>query len=254
MHIVGKNTLLGKAFESTGNWLFQRRSYLPLFFIPLFALAAKNISYPWGSHALDEVWEIFCLFISLCGLAIRVLTVGYVPKRTSGRNTRKGQVADTLNTTGMYSIVRHPLYLGNFFIFLGISLFPRVWWYSFICILVYVVCYERIMFAEEGFLLKKFGSEYLAWARQTPAIIPDLRLWKKPSFQLSFRTVLKREYLTLFAITSIFTFMEIIQDFVVQETLILDWLWVGIFAFGLTTFAVLRVCRKRTNILHVSGR
>ena len=34
-------------------------------------------------------------------------------KNTSGRNTHD-QVADSLNTSGIYSIVRHPLYVGNF--------------------------------------------------------------------------------------------------------------------------------------------
>ncbi|MGB8874133.1 MAG: hypothetical protein WCC75_12145, partial [Desulfobaccales bacterium] len=45
---------------------------------------------------------------------------GLPPRGTSGRNTQ-GQVAETLNTTGIYSLVRNPLYLGNFLIWLGLS-------------------------------------------------------------------------------------------------------------------------------------
>ncbi len=58
------------------------------------------------------------MVISFFGLALRVIVVGHAPYGTSGRNTRE-QVADTLNTTGMYSIVRHPLYLANYLIILG---------------------------------------------------------------------------------------------------------------------------------------
>ncbi|MGC9453013.1 MAG: methyltransferase family protein, partial [Oceanipulchritudo sp.] len=46
---------------------------------------------------------------------------------TSGRNTKQ-QVAYSLNTTGFYSVVRNPLYLGNFFMYLGIALFTHHWW------------------------------------------------------------------------------------------------------------------------------
>ena len=45
----------------------------------------------------------------LAGLALRAFTVGSVPSRTSGRNTH-GQVAASLNVTGMYALTR----LGSF--------------------------------------------------------------------------------------------------------------------------------------------
>jgi protein-S-isoprenylcysteine O-methyltransferase Ste14 len=87
---------------------------------------------------------------------------GYVPRGTSGRNTR-WQVAETLNTTGMYSIVRNPLYLGNFIIVLGILLFVQVWWIVVIGIVGFWFFYERIVFTEEGFLRRKFGTVFLEW-------------------------------------------------------------------------------------------
>lgn len=93
-----------------------------------------------------------------------MITVGYTPKKTSGRNTKKGQVADYLNTKGMYSIVRNPLYLGNFFMGLGIFLFLCIWWVEFIYTLVFMLYYERIIFAEEQFLVKKFKQQYMEWA------------------------------------------------------------------------------------------
>jgi len=53
--------------------------------------------------------------LSMFGFIIRAIAIGTTPKGTSGRNTKEGQVAESLNTKGIYSMVRHPLYLGNYF-------------------------------------------------------------------------------------------------------------------------------------------
>lgn len=61
------------------------------------------------------------------------------------------------NTTGMYSIVRHPLYLGNFFVGFGIVLICSSVWLAVVFCLLFVVYYERLMFAEEEFLRTSSG-------------------------------------------------------------------------------------------------
>lgn len=104
---------LQEEFELSGSWLFQWRSYLPLGLIGVVLMAMRGYRYPGDSETLDHLWEALCLLISLFGLGIRIVTVGHTPEATSGRNTKR-QVVGTLNTTGMYSLVRHPLYLGNF--------------------------------------------------------------------------------------------------------------------------------------------
>lgn len=140
---------LREEFEKTGNWLFRWRSYLPLIVIGIFLLSLREYEYPGRSEQLDHIWEAICLIISFVGLGIRFFTIGHTPKGTSGRNTKK-QVAETLNTTGIYSIVRNPLYLGNFFMGLGIALFAHLWWLTLIYILLFWLYYERIIFTEES--------------------------------------------------------------------------------------------------------
>jgi protein-S-isoprenylcysteine O-methyltransferase Ste14 len=145
-------------FEKSGNWLFKRRSWLPVFII----VGGVAMMYLGNRQAIlfDMRDEIIFLGVSVFGLLIRALTVGFTPKNTSGRNTVNGQVADELNVTGIYSLLRHPLYLGNFFMWLGPVLFLRSVEAALLFLLIYWLYYERIMFAEEQFLRSKFGDIY----------------------------------------------------------------------------------------------
>ncbi|WP_277232666.1 isoprenylcysteine carboxylmethyltransferase family protein [Phocaeicola salanitronis] len=127
----------------------------------------------------------------MAGTFIRIYTVGHTPVHTSGRNTA-GQVADSLNTTGIYSIVRHPLYLGNFLMWFGISLLTCNGGFIIAFILAYWLYYERIMYAEEDFLRRKFGVDYLRWAERTPAFIPNFKLFKPSDLPFSWKKVAKK--------------------------------------------------------------
>ena len=113
-------------FEKSGNWLFRWRSYLPLLLLGLSLASLREFKYPGGSHVWDLVWELFSSILGFLGVAIRAYAVGCAPQRTSGRNVRE-QVADSLNITGVYSILRHPLYLGNTLMWFSVALFAESW-------------------------------------------------------------------------------------------------------------------------------
>ncbi len=186
---------MGEDFESQGNFLFRWRGYLPLLLIPLVILALHDSEWfekSFGNRA-EDMYEWFCVGLSFAGLAIRCLTVGFASGGTPGRNTH-GQEAQSLNTKGMYSIVRHPLYLGNTLIFLGVLLFLQVWW--LILVGIFLVCfhYQRVAFAEEEFLRRKSGESYLQWAKSTPAFIPRPGKWVQPDRHFSAKKAIRKEY------------------------------------------------------------
>ncbi len=216
-------------------------------------MALFEYEYPGRSESLDLLWELFCLIVSFFGLGIRIFTVGYKPKRTSGRNTKR-QVAETLNTTGVYSVVRNPLYLGNFFMGLGVALFAHLWWLMLIYILVFWLYYERIIFAEEAYLRDRFGNKYLEWARITPAIIPNIRLYKKPDLEFSVKNVLKREYNGFFAVIIVLFALEIAGDLIVVKKFQIHAQWAILLSVGFITWFALRTLRKYTAFLDVEGR
>ena len=246
---------LREKIEMLGNWIFRWRSYLPLLILPILLIALRDSQHSKqiAEDLESNFFEGFFMAISFAGLAVRCITVGYVPEGTSGRTTR-GQEAKMLNTTGMYSIIRHPLYFGNFVIFLGITLFVEVWWFTMICILVFFLYYGLIMFAEEEFLKRKFGNSYLEWAKKTPAFLPKFWNWQQPSLPFSFKTVLKREYTGFFVIISSFVLLETIGEIFTEGKLQLDLEWSVLFMIGLIVYLTLRTLKKRTKILDVEGR
>jgi len=248
---------LRNELEQSGSWLFRHRSYLPLLLIPIFLACLRTFTYLGRSHFINEIWQMACLAISFLGLAVRIITVGRAPIGTSGRNTRE-QAANTLNSTGMYSIVRHPLYLGNYLIVLGFALWPHVWWLAVLTTCFYALYYERTMLAEEAFLRERFGGTFEKWSAETPAFIPRLHGWKPSPVSFCWRTVAQREYNAFFVIISVFFLFDYIGDSVADNN---HWqmdagkeAWFGVFVAGFLIFAVLRGLKKHTNLLNVEGR
>jgi protein-S-isoprenylcysteine O-methyltransferase Ste14 len=202
-----QNELSGLEIGSSGG------GYLPLLMVGIFIFALSDFEYIGHSEKWDKLWEIVCLLVSFLGLGIRGFTIGFTPKGTSGRNTKR-QKAAILNTTGMYAVVRNPLYLGNFFMWLGIAMFAGLWWLILIYGMTFSLYYERIIFAEEAFLKEKFGDRFLDWARRTPAFIPKFNKWEQPSLPFSFRNVLRREYNGFFAVVITMFGLEVVSEHV----------------------------------------
>ncbi|MCK4738729.1 MAG: DUF1295 domain-containing protein [Deltaproteobacteria bacterium] len=247
--------LLRDRLIKEGHWVFKWRSYLPLALLPAIALALPDsliIERTLG-QATQSAFDVLCISVTILGLVIRFFTATYVPKSTSGRNTT-GQKAESLNTTGLYSVVRNPLYLGNFFAYLGLALFIQVWWFVLILIMAFYLEHERIVLTEEDFLSKKFGADYKKWALTTPAFIPKLKNWKRPELEFSLRSAIRREFPSLMIVCGYFTALHFAQNVFVHGSWSIEAGWLKFFFTGLIIYVVLFVIKKKTRILRIKGR
>lgn len=234
-----------------GDILFRFRSYIPLILIPLVIAAFADQSFIKESKIVTELWTLISIVISFIGLAIRIITVGFVSADTSGRNT-KGQVAGSLNTSGIYSLVRHPIYLGNFVITLGCFIFLENWWLLASVCLLFFIYYERIMLAEEFFLESKFQGAYRSWAEKTPLLVLDFSLWKAPVRSFCLKTVIRREYHSLFGIISAFFLLHMVKNYFNNRGIIPETGWTIFFLAGLVVYLLVRLLAKKTRFLNLS--
>lgn len=243
---------LVEEFDKRGNWFFKYRSYLPVVLYPL-ATLVLIFDNSQDFKLNDLTWSIICLTVSLLGQFVRILVIGFTPKGTSGRNTAK-QIAKTLNSKGIYSVVRHPLYLGNFLMWLGIILYVNNIWFSIVCSLLFWLYYERIMFAEEQFLKGQFGENYKKWSLTAPPFFPKFKGWIKTEMEFSLRNVLKREYNGFFAVGISFAYLNILKNYIDTKQFAITDFWLYTFATIFLIFLTLRTLKKKTRILNVKGR
>ncbi len=239
---------LRRELEVSGNWLFRFRSYVPLVLLLPFLIKMTSYQFPNGSSELHSVMHAICILVTFSGLAIRFLVAGYSPDGTSGRNTKE-QVACRLNTSGLYSIVRHPLYLGNFLMWAGIPLFCLDAWLMLDFCLGFWIYYERIMYAEEQFLREKFGQDFVDWARHIPALLPRFSNWTPPDRAFSWRRALRQEYTSFFLAVQAMVAVELLEHWAVDHQFLFEAQWIVFSAIGTLIYIVLRIFKKHTSLL-----
>ncbi|MGE0442747.1 MAG: isoprenylcysteine carboxylmethyltransferase family protein [Gemmatimonadales bacterium] len=243
---------LREDFERTGTWLFRYRSWLPpLLLIPLI-LAAPPLE-PGQRPGLRFPATTAGFALAALGLVVRALVIGHAPRGASGKN-RALQVADSLSTTGLYSVCRHPLYFGNLLLWLGPAVAVGRWWAPVLVTAAWALFYRRIIFVEERFLASEFGNRWRAWAARTPALIPRPGRWQRADLSFSPRTVLRQEYYALVSTVTMFVITEAGTVFRQTGRPGLDRGWLALFGATIAVGAVLRTLQRHSRMLDVEGR
>lgn len=207
------------SFEENGNKLFKYRGQIPilLFLLSVPVVYFTDYDFLKKHEELELPLLIVFAVVSFIGQVIRAIAIGTSNKNTSGRNTQE-QVAEALNTKGIYSTVRHPLYLGNYFMWIGIVMYTFNVWFVLLVSLFFWLYYERIMFAEERFLERKFGQQYVDWSMKVPAFWPGFKNYVPTEIPFSMKTILRREYSGVSATIIGFVFVAFLRDWFTTGT------------------------------------
>jgi len=176
--------------KNMGKFLFKYRSFFPVpyFLFLLIVIEFRSLSFFLGS------------FIVLLGLLIRFFSQGFAGDWMRGSEVGAFYMLDE----GVYSIMRNPLYVGNFFIGFGFTLasnFFLIFLFPFYS-LIFSIYYYLIIKEEESYLERKFGEEFIQYRKSTPAFLPNFRKWKTGQF-LS-RNALRMESSTYLTVGFIF--------------------------------------------------
>ena len=242
---------LREELKAQGGFLFKYRGYLPvLFLVAGLIMIGYEAAYfkEHSSSTISEILKSSCVFVGFLGLLIRCFTVGYTPVNTSGRKDKL--VADTLNTTGLYSIIRNPLYVGNYLMWLAVCMLTGNLWFVVLFTFVFWMYYERIIYAEEEFLRDKFKSVYLDWTEKTPIFVPKHLNYKKPNIPFNWRRVLEKERNGLFLLCLLFYLFAFVENYVKTGTVLLtdSWEFNATIVTGVI-FIILKFLEKKTTVL-----
>lgn len=240
--------VLRERLNHVGDFFFRWRSYTPVSVILIFLLERNHFFYPKGSHLWDFVYELSALSISMIGLAVRILTTGFARPGTSGRNTKR-QKADVLNTTGMYSIIRNPLYLGNYICWFGISLLAQTWEVIVLNTFIFFLFYLPIIHREESFLEEKFGDEFRKYAERVPSFTPSFKNYIAPDRKFDLKRVLRMEHDSFFAVIASFATIELMREYTVLNKIELNEVWTGIIVGSLVFWVTVKALKRKTKLL-----
>jgi len=104
--------------------------------------------------------------------------------RYAGGVTRTRKVsAPSLCTSGPYAHIRNPLYLGNMFIYMGVTFIAGgvfMWEFLGMVFIYFTIQYVMIISLEEETLSDLFGAEYDQYKINVPRFIPRITPWKSP--------------------------------------------------------------------------
>jgi len=156
----------------------------------------SDMSFRWG------------VIIMILGEVIRFWSLGFVEK--------KGK---KLAMSGPYAFTRNPLYVGNFFLGLGLVVIAANWIFIAIFLIGFSLIYMGTIRGEERDLRELFGAPYEDYCKNVPRLFPRLIPYKAPepcSFDWK-RIVKHHEYVTVLGIALLFCGIHLYDELVREK-------------------------------------
>ena len=153
--------------DLTGEYAFGDMGQLILLIVFLVLWIADSFVFKYSTFLTQYVSNYIRVPIALIVLAISGLLAWVGLKIVFGETREEPQVI----TTGVFSIVRHPIYLGSILLYLGfiilsLSLLSTLVWF------IIIIFYYMISRYEEKLLIQRFGSVYEEYKKKVPMLLP----------------------------------------------------------------------------------
>jgi protein-S-isoprenylcysteine O-methyltransferase Ste14 len=163
-------------------WIF----ILPVIFLQIFGakiLSKRGSGEDWGHTKKEKILNIISSLIVLATYAYTI----FLPLKLGTFSFYTGLLVYLLGlfvvilamlsfhttpvdkpvTKGVYSISRHPMYLGHFFINISISIACLSWIFLLVAIVAVILEYSAVA-SEERICLKQYGDAYREYMNRTP--------------------------------------------------------------------------------------
>ncbi|HEX8805570.1 MAG TPA: isoprenylcysteine carboxylmethyltransferase family protein [Candidatus Aquilonibacter sp.] len=164
---AGGDVTTGEREDRSNRWIF-----IPVIVISLLSGYVPALTDRLGFWTMDgETVRWAGVVVFFAGSLLRLWPVVVLGNRFSGLVAI--QAGHTLETKGVYSVIRHPSYLGLLLSMLGWALAFRSG-VGLILVALMVPTLVARMNSEEALLQSQFGSEYDAYRSRTSRLIPGI--------------------------------------------------------------------------------
>ena len=115
------------------------------------------------------------MFFNGVKLIIPTLCLSFIARISKqGKLEKNAEKINKIIDVGVYSIVRHPIYMADVILAWGVFIaFPNL--RVFVAVIYSTIIWFAWMKLEEKVLIDKFGQQYSEYARKVPMIIPRIR-------------------------------------------------------------------------------
>lgn len=162
----------GKISRSKEGWkmgLF-RLVFALLLYLPIFAYMIRPAWMSWSEIALPE-WMRWTGF----GMGIIVIPLIYLVFSAIGSNISETvftKESHRLITTGIYTRVRHPLYMVSALALISFSLLTANWFIAAMSVISMALVLTVVVPKEEKQLIQKFGDDYRNYQKRSGKMWP----------------------------------------------------------------------------------
>ena len=153
------------------------------------------------SHMTDRSFQLGAVLMVI-GEMIRFWALGFMEK--------KGQ---KLAMSGPYAFVRNPLYVGNFFLGLGVTVIVWNWIILVVFLVGFLGIYAGTIRGEEKHLLEKFGKTFEDYCKNVPSLFPRFSPYDAPTRDafLWSRITKHHEYITVMGVALILLLIQLYE-------------------------------------------
>jgi len=147
-------------------------------------IAVVTLTYAAGAGLATRLRPDVCLLRPVpsafsVGAAAALFVIGFPMLVIAATSAARAYHSDQLATTGLFAIVRHPVY-SAWIVFLlpGLAILSRSWPLLLMPLVAHVV-FKFSIVREDAYLEERFGSAYLGYRARTNELIPIPRARRK---------------------------------------------------------------------------
>lgn len=141
----------------------------------IFIVIGYSLSFSIGTTRLGRIyhWNTFFAIgaiLTIIGLIIRIKSILTLKQHFTYTVTKIEN--HELIETGLYKIIRHPGYLGQLIIFVGVATSLSNWLSIILMIIPVLLGYIYRIRVEEQFMIVQMGQKYIDYQKRTKKLIP----------------------------------------------------------------------------------